>query len=155
MRWLPLIGWIALAEAAGIIGSFFTTDAIAGWYTTLVRPELSPPNWVFAPVWTTLFLLMGIAAYLVWQKGTSRRDVRIALGVFIFQLVLNTAWSIIFFGSQQIGFALAEIALLWLAIVATVIAFARISRPAAWLLAPYLAWVSFASYLNYAFWVLN
>ena len=155
MRWLPLIGFVALAQGAGLIGSRFTTSAISGWYTTLVRPDIAPPNWVFAPVWTTLFLLMGIAAYLVWRRGWERPRVRIALAVFGVQLVLNTLWSIVFFGLQNPGAALIEIVLLWCAIIATIVSFARVSRLAAWLLVPYLLWVSFASYLNYAFWILN
>ncbi|MCE9644074.1 tryptophan-rich sensory protein [Candidatus Parcubacteria bacterium] len=150
--WLALAGFVALAQGAGILGSLFTAPSIGTWYATLVRPELSPPNWVFAPVWTTLFLLMGIAAFLVWRQG---RKGRVALGIFLLQLVLNTLWSILFFGLQSPGAALVDIVFLWLAIVATIIAFARVSTPAAWLLAPYIAWVSFAAYLNYAIWTLN
>lgn len=155
MRYVPLVGFIALSQAAGLIGTLFTADAIPAWYATLVRPEFAPPNWVFGPVWTLLYLAMGIAAYLVWEKGSERRDVKIALGIFLVQLALNTWWSIIFFGQQNIGGALLEISILWLTIVLTIFAFARISRTAAWLLVPYLLWVSFATYLNYAFWVLN
>lgn len=152
---LKLIGTIALSEMAGIVGSVFTAPSIPTWYTTLTRPELSPPNWVFAPVWTTLFALMGIAAFLVWNKGLSQRSVRIALGMFIVQLVLNTLWSIIFFGMRNPGAALVEITVLWLAILATIITFAKVSRVAAWLLVPYILWVTFAGYLNYSIWVLN
>lgn len=140
---------------AGIIGSIFTAPSIPTWYTTLVRPELSPPNWIFAPVWTTLFALMGVAAFLVWQKGLNRRDVKIALSIFIIQLILNTLWSIIFFGLQNPGVAFMEIIFLWLAILTTMITFAKISRVAAWLLVPYILWVSFAAYLNYSIWILN
>lgn len=118
-----LIIAIVVSECAGIIGSVFTAPSIPTWYVTLVKPEFSPPNWVFAPVWTTLFLLMGIAAFLVWQNGLERKDVRIALGIFILQLVLNTTWSIIFFGQHNPGLALLEIVLLWVAIVATIISF--------------------------------
>lgn len=140
---------------AGIIGSLFTAASIPTWYATLTRPELSPPNWIFAPVWTTLFALMGIAAFLVWNKGLKRRDVRIALGIFSIQLILNTLWSIIFFGMQNPGAAFIEITFLWVAILATIIAFGKISKVAAWLLVPYILWVSFAAYLNYSFWILN
>ncbi len=150
-----LITAIIVSELAGIIGSLFTTSSIRGWYTTLNRPELSPPNWVFGPVWTTLFALMGIAAFLVWKKGLDRKDVRIALTIFIAQLILNTLWSIIFFGLQSPEAAFIEIIILWFAILATMIAFVKISKPAFWLLVPYLLWVSFASYLNYSFWILN
>lgn len=147
-----LIGFIVCAQAAGIIGSLFTMSAIGGWYTTLIRPELAPPNWIFGPVWITLYALMGIAAFLVWRKS---RRFNTALGIFVVQLVLNSLWSIIFFGMGELGVAFAEIILLWLAIVATIVAFWKISCTAAWLLAPYLLWVSFAAYLNFAFWTLN
>lgn len=150
-----LITAIAVSELAGVVGALSTTPSIGTWYATLVRPSFSPPNWVFAPVWATLFALMGIAAFLVWQKGIRRHDVKLALGIFAVQLVLNTLWSVIFFGLHAPGFAFAEILLLWAAILATIIAFARVSWPAAWLLAPYILWVSFAGYLNYCIWLLN
>ena len=152
---IKLVVAIAIAELAGVVGSIFTTPSIQTWYATLAKPEFAPPNWIFAPVWTTLFVLMGIAAFLIWRKGLSRRDVKIALGVFLGQLVLNTLWSIIFFGLHSPGGAFIEIIFLWLAILATIIVFARISKPAAWLLVPYILWVSFAGYLNYAIWTLN
>lgn len=147
--------FIVIAELAGIIGAVFTTPAIPTWYAGLIKPELAPPNWIFGPVWTTLFALMGIAAFLVWQKGIQRRDVKIALGVFLTQLILNTLWSVIFFGFQSPGVALIEIVILWIAILVTILTFAKISKRAAWLLIPYILWVSFASYLNYAIWMLN
>jgi tryptophan-rich sensory protein len=150
-----LVVAVLVSELAGIIGSVFTTPSIKGWYGNLVRPELSPPNWIFAPVWTTLFALMGIAAFLIWQKGINRTDVKIALSIFIGQLVLNTLWSIIFFGLHSPGFAFIEIIFLWFAILVTIVAFAKISKVAAWLLAPYILWVSFASYLNFMIWFLN
>lgn len=146
---------IIVSELAGIIGSIFTTPSITSWYANLAKPELAPPNWLFAPVWTTLFALMGITAFLIWKKGLERRDVKIALGIFIGQLILNTLWSVIFFGLHSPGGAFIEIIFLWLAILATIIVFAKISRPAAWLLAPYILWVSFAAYLNYSIWMLN
>lgn len=152
---LKLIIAIAISELAGIIGSVFTTDSVNGWYVSIAKPAFNPPSWVFGPVWTTLFALMGIAAFLIWKKGLPRRNVRIALGVFIGQLILNTLWSIIFFGGQNPGGAFVEIIFLWLAILATIIAFAKISKPAAWLLVPYILWVSFAAYLNYSIWILN
>src|SRR3989339_865250 len=150
-----LIIAIVVSELAGIIGSVFTTPSIAGWYAGIVKPALNPPAWVFGPVWTTLFVLMGISAFLIWKKGLDRKDVKIALGIFIGQLVLNTLWSIIFFGLHSPGGALFEMIFLWFAIVATIIAFAKISRPAMWLLLPYILWVSFAGYLNYSIWHLN
>ncbi len=150
---------LALPQLAGLFGAVFTSSAIPTWYAAINRPSLSPPNWIFGPVWTTLFILMGIAFYLVWTKWAvlpwTKRQKRLALVLFGAQLVLNTLWSIIFFGLQSPGGALIEIVFLWLAIAATIITFAKISRPAAWLLVPYIAWVSFASYLNYAIWTLN
>lgn len=150
-----LIIAIVVSEFAGIIGSVFTAPSITGWYAGIIKPTFNPPAWVFGPVWTTLFVLMGIAAFLVWKKGTGRRDVRIALGIFLGQLVLNTLWSIIFFGLHSPGGAFIEILFLWLAILTTIVAFYKISKTAAWLLLPYILWVSFAGYLNYAIWSLN
>ncbi len=146
---------IFVSEFAGIIGSVFTMPSITGWYAGIVKPAINPPAWIFGPVWTTLFVFMGIAAFLVWKKGLERQDVKIALSIFAGQLVLNTLWSIIFFGLHSPGGALIEIVFLWLAILATIIAFAKISKPAAWLLLPYILWVSFAGYLNYSLWILN
>lgn len=167
-----MILFIFISELAGVIGSIFTAPAIATWYTVLNKPALNPPAWVFGPAWTTLFALMGIAAFLVWSsfaspsrkaadeqskasEGQEKRKIKIALILFGVQLVLNTLWSIIFFGLHSLGGALIEIIFLWLAILATIVAFARVSKSAAWLLTPYILWVSFAAYLNYAIWVLN
>ena len=146
---------VAVSEFAGVVGSVFTVPSISTWYATLARPELAPPNWVFGPVWTTLFALMGVAAFLVWQKGLNRKDVRVALWVFFLQLVLNTLWSIVFFGLHSPGAALIEIAILWVSILATILTFYKVSKAAAYLLLPYIVWVTFAAYLNYAIWALN
>ncbi len=153
--WLKLISAVTGSLVAGLIGSIFTAPSIPTWYATLQRPELSPPNWIFGPVWTTLYVLMGIAAFLVWRKGLHRKEVKIALGLFLVQLALNSLWSVLFFGLQNPGAALVEIAALWLAILATIVSFSKISRPAAYLLLPYILWVSFAAYLTYAIWILN
>ena len=150
-----LIVSILISETAGVIGGVFTASSVSGWYVTLTRPELSPPNWVFGPVWTTLYALMGIAAFLVWKRGSKRPEARKALRVFVLQLFLNTLWSIIFFGLRSPGGAFVEIIFLWCAIIWTLITFAKISRTAAWLLAPYLLWVTFAAYLNFSLWILN
>ena len=155
MRWVWLLFWVGAAEGAGALGTFFTIPAISGWYATLVRPALAPPSWVFGPVWVMLYLLMGIAAWLVWLHWAESREARRAIDLFALQLVLNAAWSPIFFGLQSLGGALIEIVLLWLAIAFTIRAFNRVSRAAAWLMAPYLAWVTFATYLTAAFWFLN
>ncbi len=146
---------VVIPELAGVIGSVFTAPSIPTWYAGIVKSAFNPPAWVFGPVWTTLFALMGIAAFLIWKKGLDRRDVKVALGIFIGQLILNTLWSIIFFGLHSPGGALFEIIFLWLAIVATIVAFAKISKPAAWLLVPYILWVTFASYLNWSIYLLN
>jgi tryptophan-rich sensory protein len=140
---------------AGIIGSIFTTPAIPTWYANINKPTFRPPNWVFAPVWTTLFLLMGIALFLIWKKGLKRKDVKIAFSVFTFHLLLNTLWSILFFGLKSPFAAFIEIIFLWIAILISIILFFRISKIAAYLLIPYILWVSFASVLNFAIWRLN
>ena len=155
INFLKLVLCIAIAQAAGLIGSLFTMPAIGSWYSTLTRPEFAPPNWIFGPVWTTLYLLMGIAAFLVWQKGLDKKEVKIALAIFGVQLILNTLWSIIFFGLQSPGWAFVEIVILWVAIAATIVSFAKVSKIAAWLLAPYILWVSFAAYLNFMIFWLN
>ena len=152
--WLPLIGFIALSQLAGVIGSFFTISSVDGWYSTLSHPTLNPPSWVFAPVWTTLYILMGLAAFLVWRQGRGPR-LRRAMIVFCLQLSLNALWSVEFFGMHSPLRGLVVIALMWLSIVWTMLLFNKISRRAAGLLWPYLAWVTFASYLNLAIWLLN
>lgn len=146
---------IAVPLLAGFVGSLFTTPALPGWYASIIKPALTPPSWVFGPVWTTLFILMGIAAFLVWKRGLEKREVKVALSIFIIQLVLNALWSILFFGLQSPGAAFIDIIILWLAILFTIISFSKISKVAAWLLVPYILWVSFASYLNYSIYVLN
>lgn len=138
---------VAGCELAGMIGSVFTFSAISGWYATLARPALNPPAWVFGPVWTALYALMGISLWLAWNRRNAR--------IFSVQLALNVLWSILFFGLHSPGIALLDIIALWLAIVWTIAAFSRTSRSAAYLLVPYLLWVSFAAYLNYAIWALN
>lgn len=150
-----LLGFVLLSEAAGGIGSIFTAPSIQSWYIYLQKPDLAPPNYLFGPVWTVLFLLMGIAAYLVFSEGWEKSAVRQAIWVFGFQLGLNVLWSAIFFGAKNPAGALVEIAVLWLAILWTISSFAKVSKPAAWLLVPYILWVSFAAYLNYAIWSLN
>lgn len=146
---------IGVCELAGILGSVFTTSSIPTWYAALQKPELRPPNWVFAPVWTMLYALMGIAAFLIWRKGFNKKSVKVALGVFGVQLVLNVLWSVLFFGLHNPFAAFVEILLLWLAIFWTIILFYKLSRAAAYLLIPYFVWVSFAAYLNFAIWRLN
>lgn len=152
---LKLIFAVAIAETAGLVGSVFTRPAITSWYLGLTKPALNPPNWIFGPVWTTLYFLMGVAAFLVWRRGLKQKEVKTALVVFSIQLVLNTLWSIIFFGWHNPFWSFVEIIILWFAILGTIFAFYKISRPAAYLLLPYIFWVSFAVYLNYFIWALN
>ncbi len=152
---LKLIISIAVCQLAGFVGSLFTTPSIPTWYAALRKPSFNPPNSVFGPVWTTLFLLMGISVYLIWRKGVHDRYVRIALLIFIVQLLLNVLWSFLFFGLHNPSSAFVEIIILWLAILATLIAFIKISKPAGILLLPYLLWVSFAVVLNFSLWKLN
>lgn len=153
--WIKLIVSIALPLLAGALASTFTFPGVDTWYTGLRKPAWRPPDAVFGPVWTVLYLLMGIALYLVWRKEVPARRKAPALALFGLQLVLNMLWSWLFFSRYQIGWALAEIIVLWLAILLTIFAFARHSRPAAWLLVPYISWVSFAALLNFSIWQLN
>ena len=151
-----LIAACCVSLAAGLIGSLTTVgDGFNSWYSTIEKPAFTPPNWVFGPVWTLLYLLMGVAAFLVWQKGLRLTTVRMALGWFLVQLVLNALWTPVFFGLHRIGWALVVIVLLWAAIAIAMYCFFRVSRTAAILLVPYLLWVSFATVLNGSFWRLN
>lgn len=152
---IKLLTSIAAPQAAGGIGALFTTTGMDGWYRSIEKPSFNPPSWVFGPVWITLYVLMGISAFLVWRKGWSRRGVKPALGVFGAQLAVNTLWSYAFFGRHSIGGALAVIIVLWGLILLTMIEFFRISRSAGILLIPYFLWVSFAAVLNYSIFVLN
>lgn len=151
--WLGLIGWIIVCLGAGAAGAATTASEIDGWYGTLEKPTWNPPNWVFGPVWTTLYLMMSVSAWLVW-KSPQRKSL-MPLYLFIGQLVLNVAWSWVFFGLHEPGWAFLEIVFLWLAIVATIISFTRCSPIAAIIMLPYLAWVTFASFLNFSIWQMN
>ena len=146
---------ILICEGVGLISTPFTIAAIPTWYVTLQKPFFSPPNWVFAPVWTFLYFLMGISVYLIWEQGLKKKKVKEALKFFLLQLVLNFMWSLFFFGLHAPFLAFIEIVILWLAIFVTIKKFYPLSRPAAYLLVPYLLWVSFAGYLNYTIWLLN
>lgn len=141
---------ILVASSAGWLGAL-TTDV--AWYRALERPDWAPPGWLFGPVWSVLYVLMGVAAFWVWRAGGPRA--RGALTLYAFQLVLNAAWSPLFFGLRQPGWALLVLVVLWIAILATLVAFARIRRGAAYLLVPYLAWVTFAGVLDWRLWTLN
>jgi tryptophan-rich sensory protein len=150
----PFVVSIGIALLAGAIGSLFTASGLESWYDQLVKPELNPPSWVFGPVWTLLYVLIAVAAALVYRAPKSRIRT-IALAIYAVQLMLNSLWSILFFGLQNPLFALIEIAILWLFIALTIVLFWRINKIAALLLLPYLLWVSFASYLNGSIYLLN
>ena len=152
---LKLVVAVFICQLAGVIGSIATFPSIPTWYATLNKPAFNPPNWIFGPVWTTLFTLMGIAAYLIWQIGYQNPKVKQALKIFALQLVLNSFWSILFFGLHNPLAAFIEIIVLWIAILTTIILFHRLSKAAGWLLVPYLLWVSFAALLNLTIVVLN
>ena len=153
-KWTTLVVWIAVCFAAAGIGALMTTPALREWYPSLNKPAWTPPNGVFGPVWTLLYASMGFAAWMVWlQRGSS--DVTAALSLFGLQLILNVIWSGLFFGLHLPGAGLLDIAALWCAIVATIISFRRVVALAGWILAPYLAWVSFALALNFEIWRLN
>ncbi|MEP7318210.1 MAG: TspO/MBR family protein [Panacibacter sp.] len=145
---------LAITLTVGGIAGFATATAIDTWYIYLNKPSFNPPNSLFAPVWTILYILMGIALFLVWKLPKSNLRNR-AITIFFVQLVLNFLWSFIFFNMHQVGWALIDILLLWIAIILTMFAFAPLSKTAFWLLSPYLLWVSFASVLNYSIWHLN
>lgn len=152
---LKLVVSIVVCQLAGGIGSIFTVSNIASWYLDLNKPLLNPPGWVFGPVWITLYFLMGIALFLIWNKGLDSRFNRNAFILFIIQLVFNASWSIVFFGMHQLLISVFVIIILWLLIFANIAQFGKISKPAAYLLVPYILWVSFASYLNIAIYIIN
>ena len=155
-QWIKLAISIAICQLAGIIGSVFTANSVGTWYKTLIKPIFNPPSWIFGPVWIILFVLMGISLYLVWNAKTKdKKTKRTAIAVFGIQLFLNILWSLFFFGLQQPYYAFVEIIFLWVGILASMILFYRISKTAAYLLIPYILWVSFAIVLNYYLWILN
>ena len=151
-----LIVSCAVPILVGLFGAFFTTDdSINNWYANLNKPVFTPPDWLFGPVWTTLYILMGISAFLVWRKGLADKAIRKALVFFIVQLVFNALWSLLFFGLRSPLLGLIDIFLLEFAIILTLICFEEISIPAVLLLVPYLGWVTFAAILNLAIYFMN
>lgn len=154
-RYIALLISLFASFSAGFIGSYFTFDAIPTWYETLERPFLSPPNWIFGPVWSTLYALMAVSAWRVWEKRSIHPTASRSLFLYALHLGVNALWSIVFFGLQQPFLAVAVILVLWICIVTLIVQFSRIDRLAAWLLVPYLLWVSFASYLNISIALLN
>jgi len=140
---------------AGGVGAVFMARSVGSWYPMLEKPFFTPPSWVFGPVWTVLYIMMGVAMYVVWNKRCQTGKDNLACLLFGTQLVLNIGWSAIFFGFRSVIGGLVVISGLWLAISGTIQQFSKISRVAAWILTPYLVWVSFAWVLNYCFWRLN
>jgi benzodiazapine receptor len=178
--WISLAMAVLLPQLAGGLGALATASSVNTWYRGLKKPAWNPPGWLFGPVWTVLYLLMGFASWLIWRQGTERAtelvtgtaesanngtgprlalpqepETRQALALYAGQLALNTLWSLIFFGVRSLGGALAEIGTLWALIVLTAVRFFRLKPAAGWLLIPYLAWSTFAAVLNGAIWRLN
>ena len=175
----PLLAFLLLTLGVGALGNIAVQPSIPTWYAGLIKPSFNPPNWLFAPVWTTLYVVMGVAAWRVWRvqqerpasparealagevsasaraRGGRRGPISIEMAAFGIQLALNCAWSFIFFSAHQLGAALAEIIVMWVAILATLVLFWRRDRLAGLLFVPYLAWVSFATALTHAIWRLN
>lgn len=152
---MKLVISVLIPLLTGSIAGFFTTRGVKGWYATAAKPWFNPPNWIFAPVWTVLYILMGIALYITWKSNAAKVVKQTAISLFAVQLTLNFLWSFIFFPLQQTGWAFAEITVLWFFILLTILWFGKISGTAAWLLVPYISWVSFAAVLNFYIWKLN
>ena len=152
--WVSLLPFVVVCFVAAGIGSLATRSSVKSWYAQLRRPEWTPPDWVFAPVWTTLYIMMAISAWLVWRE-TSWAAARLALLLFGIQLSLNVLWSVVFFGLRRVGAAFGAVLLLWMMLIATAVSFYPLSLLAAWLLIPYIAWVGLASYLNFRIWQMN
>ena len=147
---------VLIPVGIGAISGLFTASNVKTWFVTVAKPSFNPPGWLFAPVWTTLYIMMGIAFFLVWKNETIQKSIKQkAIILFAIQMVLNFLWSFIFFQQHEIGWALVDIILLWIFILLSIFSFAPISKTAAWLLVPYISWVSFATILNFAIWQLN
>ena len=153
--YIKLLISIVVCLAIGGVSGYFTANEIPTWYATLNKPSFNPPNGIFAPVWSTLYILMAISFWLIWKSNTESSTKNRAMTFFVIQLILNFFWSIIFFSLHQLGFALVEIILMWMFILFSIVSFYPISKIASYLLIPYLLWVSFASVLNFAIWKLN
>ena len=151
---IGLVVAILICFLPAAIGGLATSSSVNGWFTEINKPSWNPPGWIFGPVWSTLYLMMAVSTWLVWKNSGWDKS-KIALGWFAFHLVLNTLWSLIFFGLQQPGWALVEIVVLWISIMVSIWLFSRHSKLAAGLLVPYLLWVTFATFLNYTIWSLN
>jgi len=155
INYSKLIFSILICEIAGILGSIFTVNSINSWYQFLNKPVFNPPSWIFGPVWTLLYLMMGVSFYIIWNKESEKVKYTKEKIIFAIQLVLNIAWSILFFGFQSPVLALIEIVFLWIAIWINIFFFYKISKTSGLLLIPYVFWVSFATVLNYYLYILN
>lgn len=154
-NFFPLVVSLLITLATGFVAALVTRPQIAGWYATLVKPTFNPPSWLFAPVWTAIYILIAIAAYLVWRHRDGSTNYLTARAVYVIQLALNFSWSIVFFGLHSITGGLLVIILLWMTILLNIRWFGKISKTASWLLMPYFLWVSFAAILNYSIFNLN
>lgn len=152
---VTLVAAIVVCQLAGVLGVIFTIPNIPTWYNTLSKPDFAPPGSLIGVVWILLYTLMGISLYIVWEKGLNKKVVRGAIDAFGVQLILNALWSFLFFGLRSPFYGLLGIILLWLAIVVTIMRFYKVSKNAAWLLVPYILWVSFAGILNFMIWQMN
>lgn len=154
-HFFPFIICLIIPLSIGAVGGFFTMEAVKTWYTTLNKPSFNPPNYLFGPVWTSLYAIMGFASYLVWKNRKTTKNYTLAVSVYFVQLILNLMWSFIFFYQQQIGLALIEIIILLVAIIVNSVLFYKINKVAGLLYIPYILWVSFATLLTYSIYTLN
>jgi benzodiazapine receptor len=154
-QFFPFLLSLAITLTIGFVASLFTRPQIAGWYGTLNKPSFNPPAWLFAPVWTVIYIMIAIAAYLVWRGRDNSKTYKITTAIYIVQLAFNFSWSIVFFGLHGVLPALFIILLLWVSIILNIRWFKKYSQIAGWLLVPYLLWVSFASILNLSIYLLN
>ncbi len=154
-KFFTIAFFVGVSQLAGIIGSFFTVSSVSGWYSTLNKPFFNPPSWVFGPVWISLYFMMGVASYLVYERIGKDDLAKRSLVVFFIHLFFNASWSVMFFGLESPGVAFVNIVILWGLILFLVLVFFRVSRVAGYLFVPYLLWVSFAGVLNFSIWWLN
>lgn len=154
-NWVKAVISIAIPLAVGFTGSLFTETGQGTWFQNLEKPSWNPPGWLFGPVWTVLYIMLGIALFLIWKIDAPSRLKRPAVTFWVLQMILNFLWSFLFFNQHLMDVAFYEILALWLLILLTIFAFARINKWAAWLLVPYISWVSFAAILNYTIWQMN
>ncbi|WP_374948686.1 TspO/MBR family protein [Mucilaginibacter sp.] len=152
---IPFVTSLAITLSIGGVASMVTRPEITGWYTTLTKPNFTPPNWLFPVAWTTLYILIGISAYLIWKRRDNSTTYKTAVAIYVVQLALNFSWSIVFFGLHQVFAALIVIILLLVFIILNINWFGRCTKTAAWLLVPYLLWVGFAMLLNLSIYILN